>query len=149
MSFDDTTINYQNVVACKEYSSVTRLLASDLMSNPYLTIGDFLQGLTDGDLKVLSDLCDITFDYMKEGKPYGDDTGGDKAFAECIMLTMLLSGAEGLDLIPDENVLTQRVGMFSMFVAMESLYRKGMVKLHHKNMSLGEDASDKIVVEKI
>jgi hypothetical protein len=36
-----------------------------------------------------------------------------------------------------------------MFVAMESLYRKGMVKVYHKNMSLGEDASDKIVVEKI
>jgi len=36
-----------------------------------------------------------------------------------------------------------------MFLTIESLSRKGLVKVHHNNMSFHEDCMDKIIVEKL
>jgi hypothetical protein len=36
-----------------------------------------------------------------------------------------------------------------MFISVESLRRKGLVRVYHENMSFGEDAEKRVVVEKI
>ena len=45
--------------------------------------------------------------------------------------------------------ITKHTNAMVMFIAMEGLYRKGLVKLYHEHMSFGDDAGDKIVVERI
>ena len=36
-----------------------------------------------------------------------------------------------------------------IMVTMENLYRKGLIKLYHENMSFGEDSEKRVIVEKI
>ena len=148
MDLTDYTVNYQNVADNKDFSSVTRLLATQLMRNPYLSIGDFFKNLSDSDLQTLSGMADALYNHFG-----GEETSADKKahniMSECVMLTMLLSGAEGLDSIPTAEVIQQRLSQFIMFVSCESLHRKGLVKLHHNNISFGDDSADKIVVERL
>lgn len=148
MDFKDFTVNIHNVATNKEFSSVTRLLATDLMRNPYLSVGDFFKNLSDSDLQILSDIADTVFTHFSDEESQADNKANNN-INECVMLTMLLSGAEGLDSIPDIDIIRKRVSQLIMFVSCESLHRKGLVKLHHHNLSFGEDSDDKIVVERI
>ncbi len=148
MNLQDFTVNYHNVATNKEFSSVTRLLATDLMSNPYLSVGDFFKNLSDSDLSILSDMADTLFTHFSDEESEAD-TKTNSNINECVMLTMLLSGAEGLDSIPDIDIIRKRMSQFIMFVSCESLHRKGLVKLHHQNLSFGEDSDNKIVVERL
>jgi len=135
-------INYDNVVSCKDCLSVTRILAVDLKENPYLTVGFFLKNITDVDLKILSDIVDKNFDIED------DDEVKDPGLADVVLIAEMLARAEGI-ISESDDELMQKVNQFMMFISVESLRRKGLVKVYHENMSFGEDAGERVVVEKI
>ena len=51
--FGDTTINLPLVAKDKNSLAITRMLATQLMENPYMTVGDFIGNLSDSDLSFL------------------------------------------------------------------------------------------------
>lgn len=126
-------VNYDRVINEKDLLAVTRLLAVDLKSNPYKSVGDFMRELSDSDLDILSDLC--------------DDTESRK-FAEVVLISEMLARAEGLDPADAKESYTRTSTMVG-FITCESLSRKGLVKIYRENMSFGEDQKDKPLVERI
>jgi len=60
----------------------------------------------------------------------------------------MLSQAEGLS-AGDSQTVTSRLNAFAMILAIESLFRKKLVKIFRENMTLGEDYDSKIICEKI
>ena len=133
------TVNLDKVVADKSMLSVTRMLAMDLQQHPYLSVGEFLKNISDGDLDTLLQVSE------DEDNPH---------FPELIIITSLLAHAEGiLDEAVDDSifveVLRERIGALIGFIAIESLYRRGLVDIYRENFSFGEDMRDKMIVKKI
>jgi hypothetical protein len=126
-------VNYDRVINEKDLLAVTRLLAVDLKNNPYKSVGDFMRELSDSDLDILSGLC--------------DDTECEK-FAEILLISEMLARAEGLDPANLKDSHTRTSTMVG-FITCESLFRKGLVKIYHENMSFGDDQKNKILVERI
>jgi hypothetical protein len=115
---------------------VTRLLALDLKNNPYKTIGDFISKMNEFDLQVLVD----KINEASETKEPDSDI---------LLMSIMLAIAEGVDFNLDIEGVTKCHNYLTNFIVIESLGRKGLVKVHHKNMSFGDDCDDKIIVEKI
>jgi hypothetical protein len=134
MKFDGYTINYEMVVESKQSLPVTRSLASKLMKTPYMTLGDFIMGLSGADLDTLMEIA---------------NSDEDERFEDVILITQMLAEAEGLETTFGTDELALRTSMFGKYLIIESLHRKGLVKMHHENLSFGDDMGDRIVVEKI
>jgi len=135
-------INYDNVISCKDCLSITRILAVDLKENPYMSVGLFLKNISNSDLKILSDIVDQNFNIDD------DDEVSDPSLADVVLIAEMLSRAEGIISNSDEELM-QKVNQFMMYISVESLRRKGLVRVYHENMSFGEDAEKRVVVEKI
>jgi hypothetical protein len=140
--YTDFDINYDNVIASKECLSMTRILAADLKDNPYMTVGDFLMNISKSDLAILSDIVEQHMGFDE------DDEVTDERMADFVLMTEMLSRAEGL-ISEDDDDLTRKINQFMIMVTMENLYRKGLIKLYHENMSFGKDVEHRIVAEKI
>ena len=126
-------INLDRISREKTFFTMTRILAIDLMNNPYLSIGSFIKGLSDKDIAEFMDTIESNHDLAMENM---------------LLITELLAGAEGL---PSEDLsqLTERCNTMASYLTIESLARKGLVKVHYENMSFGEEFDKKIIVERI
>lgn len=113
--------------------TVTRLLAASLTAEPYMTVQDFLIGISDKDLETLIDVAED-----EESKNFGD----------LILIGEMLAQAEGLD-AGNLEVCQKRLSQLVSFLAVESLFRKGLIKIHRQNMSFGEDYGNKIIAERL
>jgi hypothetical protein len=135
MDDDDSTftVNYHNIIKQNNMLSITRLLASVLTHNPYMRVGDFIKNLSDIDLETLVNVCDDEH---------------NEHFEELLLIAEMLSVAEGLDR-GTIDLIHERTNHLITLIAIESLGRKGLVKVHHDNMSFGADMGDKIIVEKL
>lgn len=125
------TVNYAEVLKANDVLSVTKLLATQLMQKPYMTVGDFLKSIPDGDLVTLI------------------DEEGDKRLSDHLLISEMLATAEGLDSSKDLEEFRGRSAQLLGFLIIESLKRKGLVKAYYENMSFDESLGDKIIVEKI
>ena len=128
------TILYDNVIKAKDLMPITRALAVDLVHSGYMRVGDFLKSLSDNDLQNLMEISD------------NDEC---EQFCEILLISEMLATGEGLSSSKDEQEYSDRMNQFCVLLALESLQRKGLVKLYRENMSFGDDMQDKIVVEKI
>jgi hypothetical protein len=131
--FDGYSISYDMVVKSKYCLAVTRLLAAELMNNPYMTVGDFMRDLTDEDLNILTDIA--------------DDEDSPK-YENLILIAQMLCSAEGLENTFGVEEIQNRIAQFVLLLTCEKLARKGLVKIYHENMSFGPDMENKIVVER-
>jgi predicted house-cleaning noncanonical NTP pyrophosphatase (MazG superfamily) len=132
---DDNTplqLNYDKIVKHKEFLSITRMLAVDLMKNPYMTPADFLKSLSNEELETLMEISD-------------DDE--HERIDEIMLISEMLATAEGLP-AANLDVATERVNQFCVFLVLESLSRKELVNVKYENMSFGEDYKDAIIAEK-
>jgi len=132
---EDTTfhVNYAKVLDQKDMLPVTRLLAADLLSTPYMPVGDFIAGLSDASLAELIEVCN-------------DENHAH--FEELLLIAEMLSAAEGLE-SGTLDTIHERTNHLITLIAIEYFARKGLVIVHHKNMSFGEDMGDKVIVEKL
>jgi hypothetical protein len=130
--FADTFhVNLQEVVKSKESMAVTKMLAAELMVNPYKPIKEFFESISDTDLNALL------------------EAGEREEYSDMILLGTMLATAEGLDSSVNFDTMKDRCDTFYKFLLIESLARKGLVRIYRENLSFGEDMGDKIIVEKI
>jgi len=139
---DAFEINYDNVIECKECLNVTRLLAADLKSNPYMTVGHFLKHISDADLKILNDIVEESTGMDP------DDEVTNPGLADVVLITEMLVRAEDL-FSEDDAVLMKRVNNFMIMITCENLGRKGLVQVFHSNLSFGDDEAKRVIVKKI
>lgn len=115
--------------------SINKSLAFKLSFNQMMPLGDFLKDLSDADLDFLMRVVD------RLNEENEDDT------AEFMLLSFLLSYAEGIDITEDANEMSSRSNILAGFIVAESMARKGLVELTYENMSLSEDSMDLIVIK--
>lgn len=125
-------VNFANVLAQKDFMAITRMLAADIMSTPYMSVSDFMRKLSDEELDTLGEIAE------DEEHPRMD---------ELILIAEMLAVAEGLE-SANIDIMHERINQLCIFLALEGLRRAGLVKLHYENMSFGEDFKDKIIAEK-
>lgn len=128
------TVNYQSIINEKSLLSITRMLAVQMTKNPYITVGDFLRDLSNGDIESLVDI-------IEEGEEHEN-------FSDLMLIAEMLATGEGLE-AANIDIACERVNQFLVLITCESLARKGLVEVIHKNMSFGEDMKDAIIVKKI
>ena len=135
-NIDCYEVNLDRVSEDKNTHPIIRLLAVDLQKNPYVTVGDWLQSLTDNDVQSL-------IEQVVEAEE--DDEYGMQSL---ILGTLMLSRAEQV-FIESEEQLAKATEMFRVLIVISSLHRKKMAKALYKNMSFGEDAGSLPVAEKL
>jgi hypothetical protein len=128
------SINIQKLIGDNTLLAVTRLLGADLLARPYMAVGDFFKSLTDTDLQTL----------LKASEP---DTQ-DEVMDDILLIGMMLRSAEGLEPLNELDQSKDIVQKIITFLVLESLYRKGLIKLYHENMTFGDDMEDKMIAEK-
>ena len=128
------TVNYQSIINEKSLLSITRMLAVQMTKNPYITVGDFLRDLSNGDIESLVDI-------IEEGEEHEN-------FSDLMLIAEMLATGEGLE-AANLDLACERVNQFLVLITCESLARKGLVEVLHKNMSFGEDMKDAVVVKKL
>ena len=130
----EMSINYAEVTKSKDLLAVTRLLAADLIARPYMPVGDYMKSLSDSDLQMLVDLSE-------------DDS--NPRYEDLILMSEMLAAAEGLPGTFDLEDVQKRIQIFVALLVVESLGRKGLVKVHRENYSFGDDMATKPIVEKL
>jgi hypothetical protein len=128
------TLVYDNIIKSKGLMPVTRTLAVDLSESGYMSVGDFLKSLSDYDVENLLKIS-------------GDEDS--EQFSEIALMAEMLAAGEGLTAFKDIDTFSQRIDQFCAFLAIESLARKGLVKIYYENVSFGEEMGNKIIVEKL
>ena len=133
---DGFVVNCAEVVRSKESLAVTRLLAADLLVKPYLAVGDWIRNVSDSDLQTL----------IEGSEP---DDNDEYKLEDLMLIVMMLRQAEGLPPINTDEGFREGCGHLVSMLVVESLARKGLVKVFYENMSFGEDMGDKIIVERL
>lgn len=126
------SVNIHRVAQDKEVLTLVRLLATQLIATPYLRVGDFFKNLSDDDLETLNEISDENHEQ----------------FDNLLLIAEMLATGEGLD-HGTMDMIHERMNQLLMFIAMEGLHRKQLVRVYHENMSFGDDMGSKIVVEKL
>ena len=132
---NEFVIDLEKVTKQSDMLAVTRLLAANLINNPYMTVGDFMEGLSDNDLEALLDIAEAI------------DTDVDNhRSAELMLIAEMLAKAEGVT----TEILTHamdHINALITFLSIEGLARKGLVKVYRERFSLGEDMATQIICE--
>jgi hypothetical protein len=125
------SVNLTEVVKNKDVMAVTKLLAHRIMENPYLSVGEFMEELSDLDLDALQDAVE------------------KEEYSDVILIGEMLATAEGCDQAKDFDEMMERSKSMAMFLTITSLGRKGLVKVHYDKLSFHPDSGKNIVVERI
>lgn len=129
---ESTHLNLDKIIN-GDFPAILRLLAMDLRQHTYLRVGTWLKELRTADLMYLVEVVDCATDDF------------DNAYTgTLVVLTMLLTQGEGL-VIGEAESLHPYVNHVVRLLALESLYRKGLVEVLHDNISLGDEAGELII----
>ena len=138
MEFEDDSekfsLVYENIIKAKDLMPITRALALDLSSAGYISVGDFLRDMNDNDLV---NLLAISEDEERD------------EYSQILLISEMLATGEGLSPSDNAEEFASRMSQLVMLLAVESLHRKGLVKIYRGNISFGADMADKVIVEKL
>lgn len=119
------SLDISKAVNDTEFPAIVRITAQQIRSAPsYYKIGTFLTQLAQDDLDTL---CRSA-----------DQPSGDPGFA-LVALAMMLAQAEG-GCVDSDDEARDAVSQLILFITMESLYRKGLIDLNHRNLTFAADS---------
>lgn len=127
-------INYDGIIKAPLLMECTRDLARTLRHNPYISFGDYMNEMPTA---VLDELLKVADDENHEH------------FDELVLISEMLSRAEGLDAAQNDEQSLKRLKVLISILAVEGLYRKGMIKAFRENYSFGEDMLNKMVAQRL
>lgn len=130
---NDYTLDLNAIINSHSSWALNKQLATKLSLVPNFSVGSFFSSLDDTDIVFLS-------------KEVSETNYEDNAAAELFLMLVLLMTAEGLDISDDEK-LTEKFEILLMFISLESLHRKNLVKLNHEHMTFGDDMNHTTLVE--
>lgn len=120
-------IDNSKILNEQRFSSVTKDLIVKLKTNPYLTLQQFFEQLSDQDLMIL----------VK--KVHNDDD------EELLLLSELLIRAEGL-ISESIDQMIENIRKFRIFIAAEHLARHDMIVFHREWLTFGEENLDRLII---
>jgi len=134
--------NLEKVAGDVDYLPIVRLTAAGLISNPYNTVGNWLQNVANGDLNDLLEIINEQHDAYEL-----DPDAIIDAYDNIVLLTLILAQSEGVDL-EDFDDLHDNVGILSILLTTEGLARKGLVDIMYDQVSFGSEFRDVVVAKR-
>jgi len=125
-------INYEKVFKTNSILPMVRLLAAELMKNPYMTIGAYLQKARDTDLQTILEASE-------------DDE--DERLSDILLMAEMLAKAEGVETECIEDVY-KHLNSFITLTAVASLERKGLILADYDVMSFGEEFAHSTIAKR-
>lgn len=126
-------INYEMIMS-SDMMSCTHDCVRLIRKNEYLTVGEYLSAMTSSQIEEMIDVSNDEEDQRME---------------EFLLIAEMLARAEGLEGSEDFDVLHKRLNILVALIAIESLYRKGMIKVYRENFSFGDDMNTKKIAERL
>lgn len=126
-------VNFEMVLKDKHTSALTKLTVMKLKQQQYLTLAEFIQGLSDSDLAGLVSSFDrLAYD--------------DHVVSDTILLAEIVASGEGDSVfnIDDVDERMGNLGYFVNVVTCESLKRKGLITIDYKNVTFDPAYKDAI-----
>jgi len=122
-------IEYSKIVGNKKLLSMVRLLAADLIQNPYMSPGQYFQSANDTDLELI---LKISEDHE------------DERMSDLLLMAEMLAIAEGVE-SEDMEAVANHLNYFFNFAAITLLDRKNLIDANYNNMSFGEEFSKHVI----
>lgn len=127
-------LNLKQLTMDESFSPITRLLAFKLIEDNYLVVGEYIQSLSDDSLENLLEEQNRTDEH---------------SYDNLMLMAEMLAIGEGCDVSSTVDEFKDRLEQFIVYLNMESLARKGLVRIYYENMSFHEDSHDKKLAEKL
>lgn len=108
----------------------------------YVSVGDYLAGLSDMDLDILIDLSDRIHPEMS-----GQFSKDSQAHALGMLTLFALGLATGEGLHLDDDANEHYIKAIIVLIATEALARRGLIIPYRKNWTLGFDNMDKPIAD--
>lgn len=141
MNSDDTfTLNIDRCIADKSNPAVIRELFKQLRDDGYINIGKYFAEMSDLDLDMLTEIADHTH-HEAVGESTPDQIA--QSMETMALIGMALTVGEGGTLT--EEACEQGLKLAITYIALEGLFRKGLVNVFRENWSMTEDSSKPIV----
>lgn len=125
-------INYEKVFKTNSILPMVRLLAAELMNNPYMTIGAYLQKARDSDFQLILE---------------ASEDEEDERLSDILLMAEMLAKAEGVETDSIEDVY-KHLNSFITLVAVASLERKGLILADYDVMSFGEEFAHSTIAKR-
>ena len=125
-------INYENILNAKDLLPMVRLLAADLMANPYMTLGAYFQTAKDTDLELIME---------------ASEDEEDERLSDVLLMAEMLAKAEGVE-TEDIDDVHNHLNAFITLAAVTSLDRKNLVDANYDVMSFGEEFAQYIIAKR-
>jgi hypothetical protein len=125
-------INYERVFKANNILPMVRLLAAELMKNPYMTIGAYLQRARDSDLQTILE---------------ASEDEEDERLSDILLMAEMLAKAEGVETDSIEDVY-KHLNSFITLAAVASLERKGLILADYDVMSFGEEFAHSTIAKR-
>ena len=125
-------INYEKIVKTKDILPMVRLLAADLMQNPYMTLGTYFQTAKDTDLELILE---------------SSEDEDDERLSDILLMAEMLAKAEGV-ITEDIDDVYVHLNTFITLAAVASLDRKDLIDADYDVMSFGEEFSKHVVAKR-
>jgi hypothetical protein len=125
-------INYERVFKANNILPMVRLLAAELMKNPYMTIGSYLQRARDSDLQTILE---------------ASEDEEDERLSDILLMAEMLAKAEGVETDSIEDVY-KHLNSFITLAAVASLERKGLILADYDVMSFGEEYAHSTIAKR-
>tara|TARA_R110000868_G_scaffold82150_1_gene232097 strand:- start:19 stop:444 length:426 start_codon:yes stop_codon:yes gene_type:complete len=125
-------INYERVFKANNILPMVRLLAAELMKNPYMTIGSYLQRARDSDLQTILE---------------ASEDEEDERLSDILLMAEMLAKAEGVETDSIEDVY-KHLNSFITLAAVASLERKGLILADYDVMSFGEEFAHSTIAKR-
>lgn len=135
------TLNIARCISDNTIPAVIRGLCINLRENGYTNTGKFFAELSDVDLKALSQLADHTHPESE-----CTDEESDRAYELLTLFGMVLMVGEGRELTMETSETGLKIAI--SYIAIESLYRAGLVNVFHENWTMDSDDTSPIVQKK-
>jgi len=125
-------INYEKILNTNSILPMVRLLAADLMKNPYMTIGTYLQRARNDDLQLILE---------------ASEDEEDERLSDILLMAEMLAKAEGVETDSIEDVY-KHLNSFITLAAVASLERKGLILADYDVMSFGEEFAHSTIAKR-
>ena len=135
---ENMSVNFDKVLSSPTIPALTKMTVMKLKENQYMTLADFIKGLSSTDLQGLGD----QFERMRDN---------DLILQDVILLAEIVASGEG-DSVFNADDLDARMDNLNYFITVvtcESLKRKGLVTIDYSNVTFDPAYREKEFVRAI
>lgn len=126
-----SAVNYERVSNSTDLHSIVRMTALRLMNNPYMSLKDFFEWVSQDDLDSLQSMI--------------EDADNADNLKNLLLLAEMLASAEGLSSLSEDESI-KNLNTFCAYVTCASVGRKGIADVFYEKMTFGDEYAEDTII---